>query len=181
MMMFFSDGGRRPHFPWLFPLLYIALGIFLSLRPSLAGYLFCRLLALAAFVFAAMRLIRYLRERRQGWELTGDRTLAIVFACLGFFFLLFWRSILAFLPMTLGILLVIDGLIKLPATIDAFQIQLPSRIPLAISMLAPLLLGAIILINPFQATSVMIAFFGISLIIDGIFQCIAAFYDRSNR
>lgn len=180
MFLSFSGGGRRPD-SILIPVLCMVLGIPLLLYPGISGRLFCLGLAVGAFVYAAARLTRYFRAKRQGWAYAGDKILGIVFLCIGLFCLFFWRGILSFLPMMLGLILLFDGFLRLPMAIDTWKLRLPSRIPSLASALLPLIFGMIMVINPFSVTSLIIRFFGISLIVDGACALAAAIVSRRNN
>ena len=79
----------------------------------------------------------------------------------------FPEFVLSFLPLTLGVLLLIDGIGKLPAALEARKLLPTAFLPLAISAVIPLLLGLILIMNPFDVTKFVIMFFGICLVIDG--------------
>ena len=178
MFVFFSRGGnRRVSSIWI-PILYILFAVPLILYPDMAGRLFCLALSIGSFIYAAARLVRYARNAKRGWAYDGDKWVGILFVFIGLFCLFFWRVILSFLPMTLGLLLLLDGLMKLPLTIDAFQMKLATRFALLAATAIPLLFGLILLLNPFGATRLIIRFFGISLIADGICELIAFISDR---
>lgn len=179
-VFFFSDGNRRSSSIWI-PILYILFAVPLILYPDIASRLFCLALSIGSFVYAAARLLRYARNAKHGWAYDGDKWVGIVFVLIGLFCLFFWRVILSFLPLTLGLLLLLDGLMKLPLAIDAFQMKFSSRFALLASTAVPLLLGLILLLNPFGVTRLIIRFFGISLIADGICELVASIFDRRSR
>ena len=81
--------------------------------------------------------------------------------------------VLSFLPFLLGLILLLVGLSKLPFAIDAYHMKTPSFRYLLVSSIAPLVLGAVLLWNPFGAVKGMIAFFGLSLIIAGVSDLLA--------
>ena len=64
------------------------------------------------------------------------------------------------LPLVLGSLLLIDGIGKLPLAIAALREQYPGMIPLAISSVLPIILGTVIVINPFATVRVVVMVFG---------------------
>lgn len=178
MFVFFSSGGNgRASSVWI-PILYILFAIPLILYPDMASRLFCLALAIGSFVYAAARLVRYARNAKRGWVYEGDKWVGFLFILIGLFCLFFWRVILSFLPITLGLILLLDGLMKLPLTIDAFQMKFAGRFALLASTIIPLLFGLILLLNPFGVTRLIIRFFGISLIADGICELIAFISDR---
>lgn len=180
MFVSFSGGSRRPD-SILIPILYMLFGIPLILYPGMTGRLFCLALAVGSLVYAAARFIAYFRAKRRGGAYTTDKVLGVIFLLIGLFCLLGWRIILSFLPVMLGVLLLLDALGRLPMTVDAFQLGLPGRMAMLTSTLLPLILGLIMLMNPFGVTSMLIRFFGIGLIADGACALAAALYARRGR
>lgn len=180
MFTFFSGGSNRQN-PILTSLLSLILGIFLIRFPSMSGKLFCLALAASALTYAAIRLIRYVREKKRGYISPVDQFLGIFLLIIGLFILFFPHFILSFLPLTLGLLLFLAGFTKIPFAIDAFQMRSPARIPFLLSTLTPLVLGGIMLMNPFGVTRLVIRFFGLSLVINAILELTAAFFNRNNH
>lgn len=180
MFTFFSGGSNRQN-PMLITLLSLILGIFLIRYPGMSGSLFCFALAASALTYAAIRLVRYQRSKKQGLYSPFDQYVGIFLLVVGLIILFFPRLILSFLPFTLGTLLFFAGFSKLPFAIDAFQMRSPARIPFLLSTLIPIILGAIILINPFGVTRLVIRFFGLSLVVNAILEITAAFFNQNNR
>lgn len=180
MFIFFSGDHNRQN-TLLTSLLSLLLGIFFIRFPSMSGKLFCLALAVSALLYAAGRLIRYVRNKKHGYVSQGDQFLGVLLLIAGLFILFFPHFVLSFLPLTLGILLFLSGFAKIPFVIDSFQMHSPARIPFLLSTLAPLILGAIILMNPFGVTRLVIRFFGISLIINAALELTADFFNRKNH
>ena len=61
-----------------------------------------------------------------------------------------------------------DGIGKLPLAITGLREQFPGMIPLALSSVVPIVLGALIVINPFAAVRIAVMVFGAALVADGI-------------
>ena len=72
------------------------------------------------------------------------------------------------LPLVLGSLLLVDGIGKLPLAITGLREQFPGMIPLALSSVVPIVLGALIVINPFAAVRIAVMVFGAALVADGV-------------
>ena len=84
-------------------------------------------------------------------------------------FALAWpQTLLAFLPLVLGSLLLLDGVGKLPLAVMALRAHTPDATALLLSSLIPLILGAVIVINPFQTVQLVVRIFGVGLIADGV-------------
>lgn len=179
MFTFFSGGFNRQN-TILTSLLSLILGVFLIRFPDMSGRLFCFALAASALVYAAIQLTRYMRDKKHGYASPYSQFLGIFLLVIGLCILFFPKLILSFLPLTLGLLLFLTGFAKIPFVIDAFRMHSPARFPFLLSTLSPLVLGIIMLMNPFGVTRLVIRFFGISLVINAIFELSAHFFSRKD-
>lgn len=153
---------------------YIALGLPLVLFPAAVGTAFVWALAIGCLVYAVPHFIRYLQGRKVGQAFGGDLFLSVLPLFFALFALLRPHVILSFLPFVLGALLLLDGVGKLPLMLGAIQSHAPSLAYCIASTVIPLILGIVLLINPFQAAQMVIQFFGLGLILDGVADFIAA-------
>ena len=95
-------------------------------------------------------------------------------------FALVWpQTLLSFLPLVLGSLLLLDGVGKLPLAIMALRAHTPDATALLLSSLIPLVLGAVIVVNPFQTVQLVVRIFGVGLIADGVADFAAVLTSRS--
>lgn len=78
----------------------------------------------------------------------------------------------------LGSLLLLDGVGKLPLAIMALRAGTPDTAALMLSSIIPLVLGAIIVVNPFQTVQLVVRIFGLGLIADGAADFAAVFTAR---
>ena len=168
---------RRKASVWL-AVLYIVLGLPLVIYPDLSGRIFCWCLAGGSVVYASSHLWRYVEGRQEGYPAVSDLALAIVFFILGLFCFFGYRVILSILPVALGVVLLIDGVGKLPLLMEERRHQLGIFRPLLFSTLLPLVFGVVLLVNPFGVTKLVIRFFGISLVADGICDLITVITSR---
>lgn len=148
--------------------IYILLGLPLVLFPAAMGSIFVWALAIGCLIYAVPHLIRYLKGRKVGQAFGGDLFLSVLPTLFAVFCLFRPDIILSFLPFVLGALLLMDGVGKLPLMLDAIQTHAPDLVYSVVSTLIPLVLGLLLVINPFQAAQMVIMVFGISLIADGI-------------
>ena len=100
--------------------------------------------------------------------------------CLAFGIFCFSRPyvVLSFLPIALGIMLLVDGIGKMPLAVDALSVYSPYRFWVLISAVLPLILGIVLLVNPFRAAKAASMFFGISILADGLFELITYIQQR---
>ena len=88
------------------------------------------------------------------------------------------QFILSFLPLVLGIALLIDGIGKLPLAMDAVRTLHTALTPVLWAAVLPLVLGIVLIANPFGVAKTVIRFFGIGLIVDGMCDLITVLSAR---
>ena len=158
--------------------LYMALGLVLTFWPGMSGTVFCWGIAAALILYAAHSFWYFIKARNLGF--TAGGTLVIGILCLAFGIFCFSRPyvVLSFLPIALGIMLLVDGIGKMPLAVDALSVYSPYRFWVLISAVLPLILGIVLLVNPFRAAKAAIMFFGISILADGLFELITYIQQR---
>ena len=101
--------------------LYMALGLVLTFWPGMSGTVFCWGIAAALILYAAHSFWYFIKARNLGF--TAGGTLGIGILCLAFGIFCFSRPyvVLSFLPIALGIMLLVDGIGKMPLAVDALS------------------------------------------------------------
>ena len=148
--------------------LYAVMGALLLLFPVASSTLFVWALAAGAGVYGASHLVRWVQGRKSEHANPGDLFLTILPAAFSVFSIIWPQAVLSVLPLVLGSLLLVDGVGKLPLAVAGLRDQLPEMIPLMLSSLLPILLGAVIVVNPFTTVRIAVMVFGASLIADGV-------------
>lgn len=164
MMMYF---WKRSASVWI-ALLYILMGGLLMAFPATTSTVFVWALAIGAASYGLSHLLRYRQERKTDTESPADLFLTVLPLAFTAFALVWPQTLLSFLPLVLGSLLLLDGVGKLPLAVMALRAEAPDTIALLLSSLIPLVLGAIIVLNPFQTVQLVVAIFGLGLIADGV-------------
>ena len=80
-----------------------------------------------------------------------------------------------------GIAMGITGIFELQWTVDMLRLKRNGWIPQAISAAFALLVGAILLMNPFQSAELLWKFAGISIIVSGIPDVLVPFLKKKNK
>ena len=113
--------------------LYMALGLVLTFWPGMSGTVFCWGIAAALILYAAHSFWYFIKARNLGF--TAGGTLVIGILCLAFGIFCFSRPyvVLSFLPIALGIMLLVDGIGKMPLAVDALSVYSPYRFWVLIS------------------------------------------------
>lgn len=159
-------------------LLYILIGLAPLFFPGQSGTLFCLAPAVAALIYSLSRFWFFYQARKEGVTASGTLTLAIIVLALGIFCLVRADIFLSILPLTLGVLLLLVGIGKLPLMIDALSARSPKRVSLMLAALVPLVLGIIMIANPFETAKAIIRLFGVGLLADGICDLVTVILAR---
>ena len=174
MYQFFWSGGTSI---WG-AVLYIALGLLLLIFPGMSGTVFVWALAAGAAIYGLGRLIRYFRSRKAGSPAGGEAFLGIVLLAFALFCALQPHALLSFLPLVMGLLFLLDGIVKIPVAVAFVRERSGSLVPSLISTALPIILGILLLANPFGAARVAIMVFGAGLLLDGICDLITSILSR---
>ena len=93
------------------------------------------------------------------------------------------QTIISVLPTVLGVVLLLDGLIKLQNAADMMKIHDKSWRYALIMCIVSAILGGLMLANPFKASEMLLKFIGIALIFNGVMDAIAllVLYNHVNK
>lgn len=160
-------------------LLYVLMGGLLLAFPAATSTVFVWALAGGAACYGVSHLLRYLQTRKNGTASPADLFLTVLPVAFAVFALVWPQTLLSFLPLVLGSLLLLDGVGKLPLAIMAMRAHTPDATALLLSSLIPLVLGAVIVVNPFQTVQLVVRIFGVGLIADGVADFAAVLTSRS--
>ena len=156
--------------------LYMVLGLLLLLFPDASGRFFIRALAAGAVLYGVVHLCRYGQSRRTAEDSPGDLFLGALPLAFAAFALLRPLTILSFLPLTLGLLLLVDGLGKAPLAVRAMKRRGDDRVPQLIACLLPIVLGGLL-----QGVRAVIMVFGLALLADGASDLATAILARRSE
>ena len=160
-------------------ILYIILGLLLLIFPSMSGTVFVWALAAGTAIYGIGRLFRYFRSRKDGNPATGEAFLAIIALAFALFCALRPYALLSFLPLVLGLLCLLDGVVKVPVAVAFVRERSGGAlVPELISTILPIILGVLLLANPFGAARIAIMVFGAGLVLDGVSDLATAILSR---
>ena len=142
------------------------LGLVLILRPGLTASVLCAGLGICALIFAAVRLLDYFLHR--GTASGGELAVGVALAAVGALCLASPRLVMSILPVLLGVVLMIDGAGKLSRCLELRKLGY-TRWYLTLLLSACLLLvGVVMVLNPFGTVELAVGFFGLCLFLDGL-------------
>jgi len=157
-------------------ILYILLGVVALLIPETMEKTLGYLMGIVLIIAGGVSMISYLlRDARENYY-RDDFVFGLVGIVLGIIVLLKVEIIISIIPLLLGIMVVISGCAKLQDVIDMKRMNSGNWIVMLILALINLILGLVLIFNPFKAATFLFRMIGIGLIFSGITDCIIVIY-----
>ena len=147
-------------------LLYIVLGVVLLVMPELSLGFACLLIGGAVVIYGVVRLAAYLRGGPAADKL--DLVLGVLLILLGLFLLIWIRFLLAFVPVVLGIYILIDSFGSLKRSLDMKALGFGRWWVSFLVAAALAICGLVMVLNPFGTIEGLVMFIGLGFLIDGV-------------
>ena len=154
----------------------LGLGIFLLMRPSTALNVVCYALGGVVLVCAAVQLVRYFAVERGIFQ--SQLTLISGIICLGLGAFLILRSdiVVRILPIVFGLFVIFDSLGRIQNALDLRRCEYPSWKGFLLLPVLSVVLGVVMILNPFGTMETLVMAIGIILIIEGAINLLSALY-----
>lgn len=157
-------------------LLYIVLGIAALLGSEQIAVTLGYLLGGVLIVVGAVSMIEYLlRDARQNYY-HNDFLVGLLCIFVGGIVLYNVKLVINIMPTLLGLMVVISGISKLQDVIDMKRLECGNWIGMLILAIVNLILGIVLILNPFEAAMVMFKVLGIGLIVSGLTDVAISIY-----
>ena len=153
---------------YMMSILGILAGLLLVIFPQQSVDVVTYAIGAISLVYGVMRLVSFFRNRSVSFLFVGDLILGIVLLGIGIFSFTNPGGIFAFLPIVLGIIVLIEGISKIQRAWMLkrnFYQRWQAAMLIGIAIAA---LGVVLIFNPFGALVVTVRILGVILIIDGI-------------
>lgn len=134
---------------------------------------------IAAVIFLLMGLaqvIGYLRNDLGEGRYSGGMVVGVILIILGIIIFVRAEAIISIIPMIFGIIILISGILKLQQSIDLARMKVSKWSTVLVTALLNIVLGGIIIFNPFSTVTTLLQLVGIGLIYSGISDIIATLY-----
>ena len=145
----------------------IILGLVLVIWPHILGVMLCYLLGGALIVMGAIQLIGFLRGERLGFYNKFSMFMGIVLVLLGIWICTQPRIVLSIIPVVVGIIVLIHGLMDIQYTLDIKRTGSTKWWIALISAILTLIVGLLLVFNPFTAYEISMIMLGIAMLYDG--------------
>lgn len=145
----------------------VVLGLVLVIWPHSLGVLLCYLLGGALIVMGIIQLVGFLRGERLGFYNKFSMIMGIVLVLLGIWICTQPRIVLSIIPVVVGIIVLLHGLMDVQYTLDIKQAGHSKWWIALIFAILTLVVGLMLIFNPFAAYEISMILLGIAMLYDG--------------
>ena len=145
----------------------VLLGLVLVIWPHILGVLLCYLLGGALIVMGVFQLISFLRGERLGFYNKFVMMMGIVLVLLGIWICTQPHIVLSIMPVVVGIIVLIHGLMDIQYTLDIKKAGSTKWWIALIAAILTLVVGLLLVFNPFTAYEITMVLLGIAMLYDG--------------
>ena len=145
----------------------VLLGLVLVIWPHILGVLLCYLLGGALIVMGVFQLISFLRGERLGFYNKFVMMMGIVLVLLGIWICTQPHIVLSIIPVVVGIIVLIHGLMDIQYTLDIKKAGSTKWWIALIAAILTLVVGLLLEFNPFTAYEITMVLLGIAMLYDG--------------
>lgn len=145
----------------------VLLGLVLVIWPHILGVLLCYLLGGALIVMGVFQLISFLRGERLGFYNKFVMMMGIVLVLLGIWICAQPRIVLSIIPVVVGIIVLIHGLMDIQYTLDIKKAGSEKWWIALIAAVLTLIVGLLLVLNPFTVYEITMVLVGVAMLYDG--------------
>lgn len=162
-----AKGFQAGKMTWLVTAAIIVFGLSLLIWPGQTTGLILNFIGGLLMVCGIFRIIRYFAKSRHTAVYNMDLGIGSTLAFIGLMIYVLKGFLLSLVPVIIGIILLVSGLIKLQAALDFRRMGvLRWRLQLITSIISAVM-GAVILLNPFGTALLMTRVIGAAILIEG--------------
>ena len=160
----------------LMSLLYLALGIFLLMVPGTALNVVCYALGGVVLACAAVQLVRYFVVERGVFQSQLTLISGLVCLALGAFLIIRSDVVVRVLPIVFGLFVIFDSLGRIQNALELRRCNYDSWKGFLLLAVLSIVLGVVMILNPFGTMETLVMAIGVILIIEGALNLLSALY-----
>lgn len=144
------------------------IGLVLIIWPGTSTQVVCKVLGAVLLIYGAMQIFMYVLAKERSLYLQGMLVLGVIFAVLGAWILLKPEMIIAAVPVIMGIIIVMHGLHNTAQAIKLKSMNYEKWWLALLLGILTIMLGGVLVYNPFKVVDTVVRVIGAFLIYDGI-------------
>lgn len=156
--------------------LFMIVGLLLCFFPKFSLVAICYLIGISSIAFGIVKIFAYFSEDKYNIAFQFDLALGLFSVIVGFVVVAHPQWLLNILPIIFGILILVDSLFSLQASIDAKRFGFSKWFILLISSFISIAFGITLIFNPFESAVIITVFYGISCFLTGLEKLIVTIY-----
>lgn len=160
----------------LMSLLYLGLGIFLLLVPGTALNVVCYALGAVVLICAVVQLVRYFAVERGIFQSQLTLISGLVCLALGAFLIIRSDIVVRILPIVFGLFVIFDSLGRIQNALELRRCNYESWKGFLALALLSVVLGVVMIMNPFGTMETLVMAIGVILIVEGALNLLSALY-----
>lgn len=146
----------------------VIIGAVLIIWPGTSTKVVCMMLGGMMLIYGIIQIILYFAARERTIYLQGMLLLGIVLGVVGAWILLKPESIIAIVPVIMGIIIVVHGLHNATQSIDLKKMGYEKWWVAFLFSILTIVLGGVLVYNPFSVVNTVVRVIGAFLIYDGL-------------
>lgn len=147
---------------------YVVLGLVMLLIPVAVSDFICYIIGSLFLVIGIAGIFSYIKTRGTGFGSNVTLVISIIFAALGVYILCNPVSFASFIPLVVGIMLIVDSVNKFQSAFELKKLNYKDWWQMLIVGLVIVILGGVLIFNPFKTVELFIRVIGALLIFDGL-------------
>ncbi len=153
---------------YMMAILGILAGLLLVIFPQQSVDVVTYAIGAISLVYGVMKIVSFFRNRGVSFLFVGELILGIVLLGIGIFSFTNPGGIFAFLPILLGIIVLIEGISKIQRGIVLKRYNYSRWVAALLIGVCIAVLGMVLIFNPFGALVVTVRILGVILMVDGV-------------
>lgn len=150
----------------------VALGLFFMIHPGVAletAYMLC---GIVAIMLGAVKIMGYFSKDLFQLAFQFDLAIGIICEIIGICLLIQPKRIMEIVTVCIGVIVLIDALLRIQTAIDAKRFGLPRWWTLLLISLTAAVIGVLLLLMPYKSATFIMKLVGLNLFINGILNLV---------
>lgn len=148
--------------------LYMVIGIILLLFPEMSLKIVCAIFGTVILAIGLIKILTYFKNRDVGFIGQLGLVIGIIISVMGGFLLLQPDVILSILPVIIGIYIIFDSLQNFKQALELYKAGYDKWWSMLLLAAVLVILGVVIVINPFKTVALSVRFIGAIFVFNGI-------------
>lgn len=160
----------------LMGLLFVLVGMVLILNPESVARTICFTVGSIIMIVGIIDIIVYFLTDFKNNMQQNKLVLGILLLVVGIFFIAGYKIIVSIIPLVMGILILFNGVMKLQTALNAAKMKSNGWGYLLGIAIVVIILGAVIIFNPFGTAAMVLRVAGVCLVFSGVMDIINMVY-----